>query len=248
MVERHTGLSADYYDNIDFTGTKVSRVDETVGFDWSSGSPAAGIEANTFSVRWTGKVEAKASETYTFYTLSDDGVRLWVNNQKIIDDWTNHGPTENSGTIALTANTQYDIKLEYFENGGGAVSKLLWSSPSQAKQIIPRSQLYPGGSGGGGGGSGGGSGSGPCTPPVAPVDVSAPNTEVGNGTPASCTEAAFSAAVAAGGIIKFNCGSSPHTLTVTSEKVITKNTVLDGGGLVTLSGGNTTRILAIRST
>jgi len=72
-------------------------------------------------------------------------------------------------------------------------------------------------------------------------------TVVGNGTPSSCTEDAFTNAIAEGGIITFNCGSSPYTLTVTSQKTISSDTVIDGGNLVTLSGGNTVRILDIES-
>ena len=61
----------------------------------------------------------------------------------IIDNWTDHGPTENSGTIALTANQKYDIVMVYYENAGGAVAQLSWSSASQAKQIIPSNRLFP---------------------------------------------------------------------------------------------------------
>jgi hypothetical protein len=101
------------------------------------------LGVNTFSARWTGQVEAPASETVTFYTVSDDGVRLWVNGQQIINNWTNHSATENSGTIALTAGQRYDIRMEYYENTGSAVARVQWSSPSTAKQGIPQTQLYP---------------------------------------------------------------------------------------------------------
>jgi hypothetical protein len=113
-----------------------------VNFDWGNGSPDASIEADTFSVRWAAQVQPRYSETYTFYTTSDDGVRLWVNDQRLIDNWTGHSPTENSGTITLTAGQKYDIKMEYYEGGVTAVAKLLWSSPSQAKEVIPQSRLY----------------------------------------------------------------------------------------------------------
>jgi glucose/arabinose dehydrogenase len=138
-----TGLSATYFDNIDFTGTTVARVDPTVDFNWGSGAPATGIAANTFSVRWTGQVEAQFSQTYTFYTQSDDGVRLWVNGQQLVNNWTNHSTTENSGTIALTAGQRYDIRMEFFENTGAAVARLLWSSASTAKAVVPTTRLYP---------------------------------------------------------------------------------------------------------
>lgn len=82
--------------------------------------------------------------------------------------------------------------------------------------------------------------------PVSPVNVSNPTTVVGNGTPNSCTEDAFSKAIAKAGTITFNCGSSPYTLTLTSEKTISSDTVIDGGNLVTLSGGNNVRILSIK--
>jgi hypothetical protein len=140
-----TGLSAQYFDNSDLTAPKVARTDATVNFDWGAGSPDPSIGADTFSVRWTGQVEATTTATYTFYTVSDDGVRLWVNGQLLINNWTNHGATENSGTIALTAGQKYDVKMEFFDGGGGAVAKLLWSAPTIAKQVIPKSQLYPAG-------------------------------------------------------------------------------------------------------
>ena len=136
------GLSATYYNNIAFTGTTVTRMDPTIDFAWGTGSPAASIGADTFSARWTGQVEPQFTGTYTFYTQSDDGVRLWVNGQQVINNWTDHATTENSGTIALTAGQRYDIRMEYYENGGGAVARLLWSSASVPKAVIPSSRLY----------------------------------------------------------------------------------------------------------
>lgn len=83
-----------------------------------------------------------------------------------------------------------------------------------------------------------------CPPPIAPVDASSPDVIVGDGTPQSCTEAALADALGRGGVIIFRCGG-PHTLVVTSEKTLTRSVTLDGGGLITLSGGGTTRILNI---
>ena len=153
------GLKGDYYDNIDFTVLRVTRTDSTVNFDWGTGSPDASIGVDTFSARWTGQVETPFSQTYTFYTVSDDGVRLWVNGQLLIDNWTDHAPTENSGTITLSAGQRYNLQMDFYENGGGAVAQLSWSSPSIAKEIIPQSQLYPPG--------------GPPTPPSPPSNLTA---------------------------------------------------------------------------
>ena len=86
-----------------------------------------------------------------------------------------------------------------------------------------------------------------CVSPVALVDVTTPTSVVGNGTPASCTEAVLRAAVTAGGIVTFNCGAAEHTITVTSPLAapVDKDTSIDGGGKVVLSGGDTTRILQL---
>lgn len=138
-----TGLAAEYYDNADFTGTKVSRTDATVDFNWGNASPDGQIAADSFSARWTGQVQAQFSETYTFYTNTDDGARLWVNNQQLVNKFVDQGPTEWTGTITLVAGQKYDIKMEYYENNGGAEAHLSWSSNSQPKQIIPTTQLYP---------------------------------------------------------------------------------------------------------
>ena len=86
-----------------------------------------------------------------------------------------------------------------------------------------------------------------CDLPAMPVDTSHPTTVVGNGTAASCTEAAFRAAVATAGIVTFDCGAAPATITVTSEVPVAMDTTIDGANLVTLSGGGTTRILHITS-
>src|SRR5262245_53224841 len=75
------GLQGAYYDNIDFTAFKGTRVDPTVDFEWGLGAPIDGVEADTFSVRWSGQVQPRYSEQYTFFTVSDDGVRLWINGQ-----------------------------------------------------------------------------------------------------------------------------------------------------------------------
>lgn len=115
-----------------------------MNFNWGTGAPDPSIGVDTFSVRWTGFVQSPLSQDTTFYTTtSDDGVRLWVNGQLLIDNWTDHGPTENTGTIALTAGQKVPIRMEYYERTGGAAASLSWSTASQAKQIIPANRLFP---------------------------------------------------------------------------------------------------------
>ncbi|MGH1365085.1 MAG: PA14 domain-containing protein, partial [Calditrichia bacterium] len=136
------GTNAVYFNNINLTGSTVSRVDNEINFNWGSGSPDPAIAADSYSARWTGYVVAPETGTYTFYTTSDDGIRLWIDNQLIVDKWIDQGPTEWSGTIALTEGVAYDLKMEYYENGGGAVAELRWAGPSFSKEIVPYSRLF----------------------------------------------------------------------------------------------------------
>lgn len=137
------GLKGEYYDNSNLTGLKLTRTDANVNFNWVLGSPDASIGADTFSVRWTGTIKPKYSESHTFYVTADDGVRLWVNGRLIIDKWIPQASELTSQPITLTAGQNYDIRLEYFENSVGATAILQWSSASQVKQVVPQSQLSP---------------------------------------------------------------------------------------------------------
>jgi hypothetical protein len=82
------------------------------------------------------------TETYTFFTTSNDGVRLWVNGTRLVNNWTNHHTTENSGAIALTGGQRYDIRMEFYEDTGGATARLLWGSPSTPKAVVPAARLF----------------------------------------------------------------------------------------------------------
>jgi glucose/arabinose dehydrogenase len=137
-----TGLKGEYYDNIDFTNLKLTRTDATVNFDFGNASPDSSIGVDTFSVLWKGRVEAKYSENYTFYSTTDDGVQVKVNGQVVIDKLIDQPPTTNSGSITLQAGQKYDIEIKYYENTGGAIAQLEWSSSTQAREIISSTQLY----------------------------------------------------------------------------------------------------------
>jgi endoglucanase len=141
-MAQSNGLKADYFDNIDFTNLKLTRTDPTLNFNWGNGSPTASIGADTFSARWTGQVLAPTTSEYTFYTTADDGIRLWVNGQQIINNYVDQAPTTKTGKISLAANQKYDIKVEYYERGGGAVAKLEWSTPTLARQVIAQANLF----------------------------------------------------------------------------------------------------------
>ncbi len=135
------GLAGQYFHNENFTGLAYEST-ETVDFDWGNGAPAPGIDADTFSVRWTGQVEAVHSEQYTFSTTSNQGVRLWIDGQLLIDNWNPHNTEVDSATITLAAGQKYDIRLDYYEQYGTAEIQLEWSSASQPREVIPASRLF----------------------------------------------------------------------------------------------------------
>ena len=88
-------------------------------------------------------MQPQYSETYYFVVNSDDGCKLWVNDQLIIDKWQSQSAQDQTGIIALQGGVRYNIKLEYLQVSGSAVAHLYWYSPSQSKIIIPSTRLYP---------------------------------------------------------------------------------------------------------
>ena len=141
-----TGLTASYYDNIDFSNLVSIQVDEVVNFDWGTAGPitddALVLGADNFSVEWRGEIEAVYSEDYTFTVLHDDSLRLWIDDVLVIDRWVT-GSYESSATVSMTAGERVPIRVEYAESDSGAHISMSWSSESQLKEIVPRSQLHP---------------------------------------------------------------------------------------------------------
>ncbi len=135
------GVRGNYYQGMNFDSLALTRIDPQINFAWGNGEPDPAVGADNFSCRWTGEVEAAFTETYTFYTMSDDGVRLWIDGQQLVNNWTDHGTTENKGTIDLVSGNTYSLLMEMYENGGGAVAELRWSSSRTPKELIPQAAL-----------------------------------------------------------------------------------------------------------
>jgi parallel beta-helix repeat protein len=136
------GLTAEYFNELNFTGTSLKRIEPNINFAWGNGSPASSIDASTFSARYSGEILAPSTGTYTFFTTSDDGVRLNINSKLVINDFNDHAPRTVSGSAILTAGQRVPFKLEYYESYGGATLKLEWSGPGVARQVIPTANLF----------------------------------------------------------------------------------------------------------
>ena len=136
------GLGAVFFPALNFGGTPVRSQPSKIDYNWANQAPEGLSVKDNFSVRWSGQVMSKYNEVYTFVTRSDDGVRLFVGNKLLIDDWTDHAVLERKTRVQLQAGVKYDITLEYYERTGQASVKLLWKSASQPLEVIPSTSLY----------------------------------------------------------------------------------------------------------
>mmetsp|Transcript_34887 Transcript_34887/g.82189 ORF Transcript_34887/g.82189 Transcript_34887/m.82189 type:complete len:5981 (-) Transcript_34887:63-18005(-) len=134
------GLFGTYFSTNRLTGTAVTQTDLDVNFNWGRGDPttSTAIVAGSFSVRWSAYVKSPYTEVYTFYTDCDYGVRLFVNEQPLVNQWGAAG-AEYSGTISMVSGVLYDLVLEYQTIGEISYCSLSWSSPSTEKAIVPSS-------------------------------------------------------------------------------------------------------------
>ncbi len=126
-----------YYDNKDFTNFKLNRTDEVINFDWGNGSPHSLVGSDTFSARWAGLFEFEEGD-YEFTVTTDDGFRLNVASEVILDKMFDQGPTTYTMVKRMTAG-QRGVIAEYYENSGGAVAKVSWKKVTDATPIPPYS-------------------------------------------------------------------------------------------------------------
>ena len=118
----------EYYNNRTLSGAPtLVRNDSEINFDWKNGAPASGIPADNFSIRWSRQLNLSPG-TYRFTTSTDDGVRLWVNDHLLIDQWREQAIVSYSGTIYVSGQTS--VVMAYYEQAGLAVARLTWSKVS----------------------------------------------------------------------------------------------------------------------
>lgn len=128
ILPQHSDPSweAKYWDNTSLSGTPVlTRQDANINFDWSTGSPDVAVPADMFSARWTRYIDVTPG-TYRFTVTSDDGIRIWIDNELVLDEWYEHPPTTFTFDKYLGSGHHY-FKVEYYEQGGLAVAQLSWA-------------------------------------------------------------------------------------------------------------------------
>jgi autotransporter-associated beta strand protein len=143
------GLTGEYFANATsaspFSGPPaLVQTNATVNFSLTTNWPGALVGSNQFTVRWTGSVQPQFTEKYSFITTADDGVRLYLNGQLLIDDWVDKtNATGKTNSIALVAQQFYTVELDYYQVTNDASVTLSWSSPSTPLNVVPQTQLYP---------------------------------------------------------------------------------------------------------
>ena len=142
-------IQGEYFDNEELSGKpKLVRKDNLISFNWDQNSPDSTIPREHFSVRWTGRIVPEKTADYKISTTSDDGVRLWLNGQKAIDNWTTHARTTDTTTFHVQSGVPIEFRLEYFQGTGQAECELGWapistSSPDidEAVELAKRSDV-----------------------------------------------------------------------------------------------------------
>ncbi len=137
--ESGTGLTGYYFKTIDLSGDYVKRIDKNIAFDFGVDPPMSNFPEN-FSVRWKGTLEVPKSGVVKFYTISDDGVRLYIDDKLVIDNWSLHSKTKDQGQIYLEKGF-HKIELEYFDALFDAVIYLGWNL--ERYPFISTKYLYP---------------------------------------------------------------------------------------------------------
>lgn len=137
------GITGTYFNNVNLAAPSVAQqIAPFIDFDFTGAARPAGVNQHNFSARFTGQFKSPTTETITFITRADDGVRLWVNGVQLIDNWATQAETERQGSIALVKDTRYDIVVEYFQGGGLGVLRLEYESPTITRQLIPIDRLF----------------------------------------------------------------------------------------------------------
>ena len=120
-------FTGEYFANTTLSGAPVlTRPDRRIDFDWHLGSPGAGVPEDGFSARWT-TTRYFAAGRYRFTTLTDDGVRLYIDNRLIIDEWHDQSSTAHD-YVGDLGEGNHTIRMEFYDSGWDAVAKLAWNT------------------------------------------------------------------------------------------------------------------------
>lgn len=151
------GLKADYYNGANFEEKVFSRIDEEINFYYLKESPAPAVNREYYSIRWTGSLYAPVTGTYKVNVVVDDGIRMWVDGVKVLDQWKLQRENSYTGQLHLKAGEFYKLKIEYFNDPAHGIMQLKWEMPEEeissffglfastykhSRETIPKQYLY----------------------------------------------------------------------------------------------------------
>ena len=136
------GVFGEYFSNTTLSGTPtLTRGDPKIDFNYGTNRLDASLPADNFSARWTGRIRPYATGTHQLRTNTDDGVRLWIDNNLVIDNWGGGGSF--TANVNLTAGQDHELKMEFYDGVGASVAQLFWTPPGKTEEIVPNYRLFP---------------------------------------------------------------------------------------------------------
>ncbi len=136
------GVYGEYYANTGLSGTPtLTRGDPKIDLNYGGNRLDASLPADNFSARWTGRLRPYVSGAHVLETVTDDGVRLWIDNALVIDGWGGLGTR--TASVNLTAGQDHELKMEFYDGVGDSIARLFWTPPGGSRAIIPTARLFP---------------------------------------------------------------------------------------------------------
>lgn len=135
------GWKAEYYSNAELQGTPTVRIDKTILFNPANAAPDPFLPQSPLSIRWNGTLVAPYTGNYELNLKCDDGCRMYMDDQLLIDDWVVHSLQNKRVTVSLEAGKSYQFRIEYFDDGGEKQASLEWKLPEDAAEEVARTSF-----------------------------------------------------------------------------------------------------------
>ncbi|MBK8561958.1 MAG: OmpA family protein [Saprospiraceae bacterium] len=142
LLAQQSTLKAEYFNGTNFEEKVTTRTEANIDKTWNDMPPVPGLDPHFCSIRWTGRITAPETGTYTFSARVDDGIRVWVGGVQVIDNWQLNDNGQSTGQVKMKAGTAYDLKVEYFNALIEGEVTLIWQLPNADKPAVVAPQFF----------------------------------------------------------------------------------------------------------
>ncbi len=142
LVAQQSTLKAEYFNGTNFEEKVTTRTEANIDKSWNDVPPVPGLDPHYCSIRWTGRITAPETGTYTFSARVDDGIRVWVGGVQVIDNWQLNDNGQSTGQVKMKAGTAYDLRVEYFNALIEGEVTLIWKLPNTDKPAVVAPQYF----------------------------------------------------------------------------------------------------------